>query len=134
MTTSVQIERALGYFRTSSQTQASEGTGVDKQEADLRDYYRGQSIDLVAIYRDSAVAGTTDNHTALQALIEHAIRPGSGVTEIGVCSLSRLSRDPDLLDEVRRTLERASIRLVAISEVAGQATSNILVRSTETTL
>ena len=108
------IERSLGYVRVSTQRQEGRISPVDQEER-LAAYYRQLPIELVDIYRDDGLFGTTADRPGLQKLVEHAMRPGSGITEIGVDSLSRLLRDQDLLERYRATLDRAGVRIVAIT-------------------
>ena len=122
-------ERALGYVRVSTQRQAEGGISLDNQEAKLGDHYRRRGAELVDVYRDGGLSGTTDNRPGLQALFEHAMRPGSGITEIGVYSFSRLFRDHYLLEHYRRKLKRAGVRIVAITQDVGEDAEGDLVRS-----
>lgn len=123
------IERALGYVRVSTQRQAEGGISLDNQEQRLTAHCTQRGIELVDIYRDGGLSGTTDNRPGLQALFEHAMRPGSGITEIGVYSFSRLFRDHYLLEHYRRKLKRAGVRIVAITQEVGQDAEGDLVRS-----
>ena len=122
-------ERALGYVRVSTQRQAEGGISLDNQEARLRTHYAQRGVELVDIYGDGGLSGTSDNRPGLQAMIEHAIRPGSGITEIGTYSFSRLFRDHYLLEHYRRKLKRAGVRIVAITQDVGQDAEGDLVRS-----
>ncbi|CAN5599792.1 recombinase family protein [soil metagenome] len=122
-------ERALGYVRVSTQRQAAGGISLDNQENRLGAHYSQRGTELVEIYRDGGLSGTTDNRPGLQALFEHAMRPGSGITEIGVYSFSRLFRDHYLLEHYRRKLKRAGVRIVAITQEVGQDAEGDLVRS-----
>lgn len=47
-------------------------------------------FERVDLHRGGGRSGTPDSRPALQALFEHAMRPGSGVTGIGVHSFSRV--------------------------------------------
>jgi site-specific DNA recombinase len=123
------IERALGYVRVSTQRQADGGISLDNQEQRLTSHYGQRGTELVEIYRDGGLSGTTDNRPGLQALFEHAMRPGGGITEIGVYSFSRLFRDHYLLEHYRRKLKRAGVRIVAITQEVGQDAEGDLVRS-----
>lgn len=123
------IERALGYVRVSTQRQAEGGISLDNQAERLTTHYAQRGVELVDIYRDAGLSGTTDNRPGLQALFEHAMRPGSGITEIGVYSFSRLFRDHYLLEHYRRRLKRAGVRIVAITQDVGQDAEGDLVRS-----
>lgn len=123
------IERALGYVRVSTQRQAEGGISLDNQQERLTTHYAQRGVELIDIYRDAGLSGTTDSRPGLQALFEHALRQGSGVTEIGVYSFSRLFRDHYLLEHYRRRLKRAGVRIVAITQDVGQDAEGDLVRS-----
>ncbi|PZO81016.1 MAG: hypothetical protein DI632_00085 [Sphingomonas hengshuiensis] len=122
-------ERALGYVRVSTQRQAEGGISLTNQEERLTAHYSQRGVELADIYRDGGLSGTNDNRPGLQALFEHALRPGSGVTEIGVYSFSRLFRDHYLLEHYRRKLKRAGVRIVAITQDVGHDAEGDLVRS-----
>ena len=127
--TKARVERALGYVRVSTQRQADGGISLDNQEARLAAHYQQRSVELADIYKDGGLSGTTDNRPGLQALFAHAMRPGAGITEIGVYSFSRLFRDHYLLEHYRRKLKRAGVRIVAITQEVGQDAEGDLVRS-----
>ncbi len=122
-------ERALGYVRVSTQRQAEGGISLHNQEERLAAHYRQRGVELADIYRDGGLSGTTDARPGLQALFEHALRPGSGITEIGVYSFSRLFRDHYLLEHYRRKLKRAGVQIVAVTQEVGQDAEGDLVRS-----
>ena len=123
------VERALGYVRVSTQRQADGGISLENQEARLGAHYEQRGVELVDIYKDGGLSGTTDNRPGLQALFEHAMRAGAAITEIGVNSFSRLFRDHYLLEHYRRKLKRAGVRIVAITQEVGQDAEGDLVRS-----
>ena len=125
----LKIERALGYVRVSTQRQAEGGISLDNQEVKLKAHYAPRNADLVAIYSDAGLSGTNDNRPGLQAMIEHAMRPGSGITEIATYSFSRLFRDHYLLEHYRRKLKRAGVGIIAITQDVGQDAEGDLVRS-----
>ena len=127
--TKTKVERALGYVRVSTQRQADGGISLDNQDARLKAHYAQRGVEMVDVYRDGGLSGTTDNRPGLQALFEHALRPGSGITEIGVYSFSRLFRDHYLLEHHRRRLKRGGVRIVAITQEVGQDAEGDLVRS-----
>ncbi len=121
-------QRTLGYVRVSTQRQADGGISLANQEQKLGEHYRRLGVELVDIYRDAGLSGTTDNRPGLQALFEHALRPGSGITEIGIYTFSRLFRDHYLLEHHRRRLKRAGVRIVAITQEVGHDAEGDLVR------
>lgn len=125
----IKAERALGYVRVSTQRQADGGISLDNQQTRLASHYKQRGIELIDIYKDGGLSGTTDNRPGLQALFEHAMRPGAGITEIGVYSFSRLFRDHYLLEHYRRKLKRSGVRIVAITQDVGHDAEGDLVRS-----
>ena len=127
--TKAKTERALGYIRVSTQRQVEGGISLDNQEEKLTSHYAQRGVEYVDTYRDGGLSGTNDNRPGLQALFEHALRPASGITEIGVYSFSRLFRDHYLLEHYRRKLKRAGVRLVAITQEVGHDAEGDLVRS-----
>lgn len=114
-------ERALGYARVSTRHHAARAISLDDQGERLTAYYRQRGVELVDLYGDAGLSGGTDDRPALMAMFEHALRPGGDIAEIGVCGFSRLFRDLSLLEHYRCKLERAGVRLVAISEGPGPA-------------
>ncbi|MBX9732321.1 MAG: recombinase family protein, partial [Sphingomonas sp.] len=94
----------------------------------MKAHYSQRGTELVEICRDGGHSGTTDNRPGFQALFEHAMRPGSGITQIGVYSFSRLFRDHYLLELYRRKLKRAWAHIVAITQEVGQDAEGDLVR------
>ena len=121
-------ECALGYVRVSTQRQADGGISLHNQEQLLIAYYAQRGIELAEIYRDGGQRGTTDNRPGLLALFEHAMRPGSGITQIGIYTFSRLFRDHYLLEHHRRRLKRVGVRIVAITQEVGHDAEGDLVR------
>lgn len=107
------IEYALGYVRVSTQLRDHGGISHDHQESRLGERGGQRGVELVYIYRDGGLSGAIDDRPGLQALLEHVLRPGSGVVEIGVYSSSRLLRD--LLEHYRRKPKRAGVRVVSIT-------------------
>ena len=49
--------RAIGYVRVSTDTQADDGVSLDHQETRIRAYCTAAGLELVAIVRDEAVSG-----------------------------------------------------------------------------
>lgn len=131
MINSARTACVLGYVRVSARTNGNSGPGA--QEADLRDHYRRLGVDLIEVYRDIGIAGGTDDRPGLRALFARTLRPGNGITEIGVCSLSRVSRNLDLLDRYCQKLMLAGIRLVAITEDVEGGPEAAIIRTTKTT-
>lgn len=106
-------ERALGYVRVATQRLAD--SFLDDQKVQLQEHYANRPVELVNIYSDYGVSGADNNRPGLQAMIAHALRPDSGITQIGVCSLDRLCRSDFLLGVYRRKLAPVGVSIVAIT-------------------
>ena len=122
-------ERALGYIRVSTQRQADGGVSLANQEERLAAHCQHHGIELMTTYADHGLSGTNDNRPGLQALMEHATRADSGVTQVVAYSFSRLFRDQFLLEDYRRKLKRAGVGMVAITQEVGQGAEGDLIRS-----
>jgi site-specific DNA recombinase len=88
---------ALIYCRCSTARQASEGVGLDTQEAKARAHAARLGWDVAGVFTDAGISGKDglDNRPGLVALIETAQRtPGAVVV---VYSVSRLARRQRLL-------------------------------------
>ncbi len=112
-TATAKPQRALGYVRVATQQLAD--SLLDDQKVLLKEHYANRPVELVEIYSDYGVSGADDNRPGLQAMIAHALRPDSGITQIGLCGLDRLCRSDFLLNVYRRKLARAGVSIVAIT-------------------
>lgn len=133
MTETARVVRELGYVRVSARDWEDRGVGLDDQASALGDHHSRLDVDLVEFYRDKAPSCVTDNSPGPQVLIDHAVRAGSGITEIGVCSFSRFARDRGTFEQYRQRLEHAGIRIVSITGDAAQRSESEVSRSTVST-
>ena len=63
--------RAVAYVRFSSDSQRSES--LDAQLRAIKDYCNNNNLNLVNVYSDSALSGTsTNNRTAFLQMISHS--------------------------------------------------------------
>lgn len=84
--------KAYGYLRVSGNSQV-EGDGFRRQEEEVRAYCKANGVDLVKVYQEEAVSGTSDEtaRPAFQEMITAILK--NGVRTIIVEGLDRLARE-----------------------------------------
>jgi DNA invertase Pin-like site-specific DNA recombinase len=96
---------AVGYCRVSTTEQAEHGWSIDQQEEGIRAWAAAQSLDLVAVYRDSGRSGTSlTRRPGMRALVELVAQRGIGV--VVAKSQDRLSRGVADFPALRKFLHR----------------------------
>ncbi len=106
-------KKAIGYVRVSTGKQVEEGISLDAQIAKIQAWASLNDYELVKIYSDEGITGTSLNKRdgMLQAL--GRVKKGMAF----ICySLSRISRDTIDTIQISRTIERAGADLVSLSE------------------
>ena len=85
-------KKVFGYVRVSSQGQL-EGSGLDRQEEAVRDYAQKAGFEVVALFKEKGVSGTTDesDRPAFQEMVAEILR--NGVDTVIVEGLDRLARE-----------------------------------------
>lgn len=86
------VLKAYGYVRVSGKGQVN-GDGFRRQEQAIREYAQANGIELVHVYREEGVSGTTDetDREAFQAMMVDILK--NGVRTIIVEGLDRLARE-----------------------------------------
>ena len=84
--------KAFGYVRVSSQGQV-DGDGFRRQEEEISAYCKANKIELVDVYREEGVSGTTDetDRPAFQEMVSAILK--NGVRTVIVEGLDRLARE-----------------------------------------
>lgn len=84
--------KAFGYLRVSGQGQV-DGNGFRRQEDEILAYCKANKIDLVEVYREEGVSGTTDetDRPAFQEMVSAILK--NGVRTVIVEGLDRLARE-----------------------------------------
>lgn len=105
------MKKAVGYLRVSGESQV-DGDGFKRQENAIRAYAKTNRIDLIEIFREEAVSGTTDgdNRPAFKNMVGTAMV--EEVRTVLIEDVSRFTRDADLLSKLTRTLHDLGIALV----------------------
>ncbi|MHB8684797.1 MAG: recombinase family protein [Dehalococcoidia bacterium] len=109
------VIRAAGYARVSTEEQAREGYGLDAQRTQIETYCKLQGWQLVDVYVDAGVSGSSlKKRDALARLL--AAADGHALDRVVFWKLDRLSRSlRDVLDLSDR-LEKAGVKIVSIQE------------------
>lgn len=83
---------AYGYLRVSGKGQVN-GDGFDRQEAEIWRYASKHGYQILTVYRDEGISGTTDeaDRPAFQAMVADILR--NGTRTVIVEGLDRLARE-----------------------------------------
>lgn len=106
------MARAIGYVRVSTETQATEGVGMETQKVKIEQWAGLNGYNLVAVFDDAGISGTRSDRPGLAAALDGV---GKGDALV-VYSLSRLARSTRHTIEIGETLSRRGADLVSISE------------------
>ncbi|MER2533593.1 MAG: recombinase family protein [Rhizobiaceae bacterium] len=109
-------QRAALYLRVSTGRQADSDLSIPDQRRQARAYCEARNWDVVAEFVDAGQSGMTDNRPEFQRLIDNATGGSSPFDVVVVHSLSRFMRDAFLQEMHLRSLARAGVRLVSITQ------------------
>ena len=112
--------RVVTYSRVSTQEQASEGTSLDFQAAQLTGYCQLQGWTVVNSYVDAGFTGKNGDRPGLQRLLTDA-KLGL-FDKMVVFKLDRLARSLSLLLEIEKTLNGRGITLISMKESVDTST------------
>jgi DNA invertase Pin-like site-specific DNA recombinase len=105
-------KQAFGYCRVSGKSQIDKD-GFIRQEQSIRQYARAHSIELVQIFREEGVSGTTDEtaRPAFQQMLSEILK--DGVKLIIIEGLDRLAREYRIQESLLIYLASKGIDLVS---------------------
>ncbi|WP_428564633.1 MAG: recombinase family protein [Solidesulfovibrio sp. DCME] len=109
------MERVFGYVRVSSPGQV-QGDGLARQAKAIADYARAHRLEVVRIYREEGVSGTSDTRPALAELMVDLEENGHGVKTVIVEKLDRLARDLMVQEAVIRDFQKHGFNLISATE------------------
>ena len=100
---------AVGYCRVSSIGQQKTGTGLDRQEKDIKAYAKQNGYKLTAVYRE-AFTGTENDRPVFETMIVDLLDNGCRVI---ICEcLDRLARDLSIQLQIIALLANKGITLI----------------------
>lgn len=110
---SANIKQAIGYIRVSTDKQVTEGVSLEAQEAKIRAWADLNDYELIAIYSDEGISGSSMNkRDGLKAALKE-VKKGMALVAY---SLSRLSRSVEDTLAISRQLDKAGADMVSLSE------------------
>lgn len=124
------VSKAYGYVRVSGKGQV-EGDGFVRQEAAIRSYAKAHGVEVVSIYREEGVSGTTEVRPALADMLVSLEQNGHGIKLVIIEKLDRLARDIMVQEAIIRDFKRSGFSLVSALEgedLAGADPSRKLIR------
>lgn len=124
------LVKAFGYIRVSGKGQV-DGDGFARQEAAIRSYAKAHGIEVVSIYREEGVSGTTEVRPALADMLVSLEQNGHGIKLVIIEKLDRLARDIMVQEAIIRDFKRSGFSLVSALEgedLAGADPSRKLIR------
>ncbi len=103
--------RAFGYLRVSGKSQV-EGYGFDRQEEAILNYAGRAGYEIVRIFREEAVSGTTEeaDRPAFQEMVAEILR--DGVRTIIIEGMDRLAREYRIQETLLIYLASKGITLI----------------------
>jgi len=106
------MEKVFGYIRVSTETQVKNGYGSDAQDQSIIDYCRENHFELIEIFKDLGVTGTTIDREGLTRLISSF----NGVKKVVVVNTSRLWRNDTVRVLIKREFEIAQADIISIEQ------------------
>jgi len=106
------MEKGFGDLRISTETQAKNGYGAKAQEQAIIDYCRENNLELVEIFKDLGITGTTIERDGLTQLINGF----NGVKTVVVMNTSRLWRNDTIRVLIKRQFELAGAKIISIEQ------------------
>jgi len=109
------MERVFGYVRVSSPGQVG-GDGFDRQVEAIAAYAKAHRLEVVNVYREEGVSGTSETRPALATLMVDLEQNGHGVKTVIVERLDRLARDLMVQEAVIQDFQRHGFDLISATE------------------
>ena len=107
-------KRALAYIRVSTDGQAQDGISLDAQRARIKAYCECQDYELVGVFADAGLSGSTLDRPQLQEAL--ALLRQKRADVLVVLKLDRLSRSTRHILDLADRCQREGWALVSLSE------------------
>lgn len=105
--------KAVLYIRVSTESQVTDGIGLEAQLSKLTAWSQFNDAEVLATYDDAGISGMKDDRPGLAAAIETACKHKAALV---VYSLSRLSRSTTHTIQLADRLEKSGAELVSLTE------------------
>ena len=107
------MQKAVGYIRVSTAGQATDGVSLDAQRAKIEAWATANDYQLVAVYEDAGITGTSmDKRPGLQPALAAT---GKGMALVAY-SMSRVARSTKDMISITERMEKRGADLVSLSE------------------
>lgn len=108
------MEKVIGYVRVSTETQAEKGYGKDVQVSAIIDYCKANNLELVEVFYDLGISGTSIERDGLTELVA-ALSEGN-IKRIVVMNTSRLWREDTAKVLIKRELQKLDVHICSIEQ------------------
>lgn len=119
------MQKAVIYARYSSHAQRD--VSIDQQVSACREFANRGGIEIVDIYADRALTGTSDRRPAFQKMIQDA--KGSGWQYVIVYTLDRFSRDRYDSAVYKRQLRNCGVKVLSAMEQITDDPTGVIMES-----
>ena len=110
----MQPKRALAYIRVSTDAQAEQGVSLDAQQSRIKAYCIAQGYELIGVYSDAGLSGSTLDRPQLQEAL--SLLRQHKADALVVLKLDRLSRSTRHILDLADSCQKEGWSLVSLSE------------------
>ncbi len=109
-----QSEDENGNTRVSTEMQPQ--SALDSQEAVACEFAKCNNIDIIKVFSDKGISGTTDNRPNFQEMIKYVENQNNDIQLIIVYKLDRLFRHEQLFDVYEYRLNKCGVFVLSATE------------------
>jgi len=119
------MKRAIVYTRFSPQRNAAESESCETQQAYCEQYAHDHDMDIAEVFEDRGVSGSSEDRPLLWSALDE-LQKGDVLL---VYKMDRLARDVYLAECIRRAVDKAGAKIVAIEgDAGGDTPEQIMIR------
>lgn len=121
------LKKAVAYARFSTDMQREES--IDAQVRAISEYCQRNNIQLLKVYADEGISGTTDSRPQFQEMISNSIELENNINYIIVHKLDRFARNRYDSAIYKQKLKKAGIRVLSVLENLDDSPESIILES-----
>lgn len=108
--------KSVGYVRVSTEEQVKNGSGLDIQEKEIKDYCKRNKVQLIKIYSDEGISGANDTtkRKGLNDLLQYCKK--NKVDNMLITKMDRLARDVYIQLWFEKELLLYNVKILSINE------------------